>query len=146
MVATVNDPAEASPHPLWDEERFQKLVRKAARRKGLSLSEVARLAGTSHGWLSQPATTTGRGIEKLLQITKVLDLDVVELFGGRMHRAPDAQARLRLLTTISTVTAHLAAALQLVYDGNADRIVRGVNKALVQILKEIEDGEDGKGK
>ena len=129
---------------LWDEDRFQRIVRKAARLKGISLSEVARLAGTSHAWLSQPATTTGRGIEKVLQIADVLDIDPVEFMTepGRPIRNA-AAARLRLLSTIATVTAHLVAALQTASEADADRIILVAQKALAQLLKEIESGDDG---
>jgi len=144
--ATAEEDAHPRPATLWDEERFQKLVRKAARQKGMTLTEVGRLAGTSPHWLTQPATTTGRGIEKVLQIARVLDIDPVDLFGGSSQIQQDSQARLRLLTTISTVSAHLAAALQSVDDGNATRIYRGIRTALIQILKEIDDGEAGNSK
>lgn len=149
MDAAAEEPAQPPPPPLWDESRFQRLVRRSARRKGLTLTDVARLAGTSQNWLSQPATTTGRGIEKVLQVARVLDIEPAELFGAlprlRDSSKDDEHTR-RLLTTISTVTAHLAAALQLVDDGHAYRISRAVRVALLQILTEIEAGEDGSGR
>jgi lambda repressor-like predicted transcriptional regulator len=146
MAKSASDSAEPEPQPitLWDEARFQTLVRKAAKRKGIALGEVARLAGTSAHWLTQPATTTGRGVEKILQIANVLDLDPVELLTGRQHsERSTADERLRILTTVATVTAHLVVALQSAERTDSDRIIRVAQRAVLQVLKEIEAGETG---
>ena len=139
-------PLEPKSAPIWDEDRFRRIVRKAAKRKGITLGEAARLAGTTPNWLTQPALKTGRGIEKVLQIADVLDIDPVELLTGVRSAVPSTvHARMRLLSTIATVTAHLVAALQMADTKDADRIIRVSQTALIQVLKEIESGDDGRG-
>ena len=151
MTATSDDRIRAAGQPvrsgrlLWDEDRFQRLVRDAAKRKGLTLTEVARLVGSAPSWLQTPATKTGRGVEKILQIAGVLDIDPAELLGRKRQDKAPVDSRLQLVTTIATVTAHLAVALQSADEKDSAWICKILRSAIIQGLKEIDAGSSGNG-
>jgi len=154
VTARSDDPAEdQSPYPkpelLWDDDLFRQRIRQAAKRKGISVAELARRIGASPTWLQHSAVKTGRGIENILQAAAVLEVDPSELITGQPRRAARAELsaetaqRRRLLATVTTVAAHLVVALQSADDKDATRIFQVMLRAILQILEDTDPKDSG---
>ena len=137
------------PELLWDDDLFRERVRQAAKRKGISVAELARRIGASPTWLQHSAIKTGRGIENILQAAVVLGIDPSELITGQQRPAKRAEenresdTRRRLLATVTTVAAHLVVALQSADDKDAIRIFQVMLRAILQILDESASKDSG---
>jgi transcriptional regulator with XRE-family HTH domain len=103
-------PAQAPGSPLWDDAAFRDRVRRMAFARGMTLEEIQARSGLSAAWLRHPADRYGRGIDAILRLARVLEVNPVELLGlqsecHRRDRLADALNLVALLyRTLDTVS------------------------------------------
>src|SRR3954451_8769372 len=74
--------------PRWDDDGFRKRVAQLAAERGQSISEVCRQAGLSASYLAKLAGRSGRSIEAILRIARVLDVELNDLLGAGPMPSP----------------------------------------------------------
>lgn len=123
--------------PLWDDDAFRARVAALAARRGMSIAEVCRRADVSASYFAKAAGKSGRSVEALMSLARVLEVSLIELIGApNFHDGAPTEQNLARLALVMEIAAYLYVAL-----GARPQIPAGLATAplISEIMRRIED-------